>query len=262
MHAFKRMEYTIDDIYALRAELIDGNMYMMNPPGRMHQRLVGEHFMNTYKIKAAIFDMDGTLTDSMYIWDTAGETYLRNCGKEPTPDLRERLRPLSLIQAAELFQREFGITASVEEILKGFDDVVEYEYRHNVTLKPGALNLLELLKGQGIPISIATSSPRRIVLMVLERLGILHYFSHIVTCGDVGCGKDHPAVYDQAAELMGADPTHTAVFEDALHAVRTASKAGYFVIGIYDKSEGINEDKIIPLCSRYVKSLEEVPDSL
>ncbi|MCI9597502.1 MAG: HAD family phosphatase [Firmicutes bacterium] len=210
-------------------------------------------------LKGAIFDMDGTLTDSMYIWDTAGETYLRNQGKVPAPDLREQLRPLSLTQAAELFQVQYGITAPVDEILKGFDGVVENEYRHHVTLKPGALELLEYLKNKGLEMTVATSSPRTIVLMVLKRLGILPYFSHVITCGDVGFGKDHPAVYHRAAELMESDPSHTLVFEDALHAVTTASKAGYFVVGVYDKSEGINEDQIMPLCDLYLKSLTEFP---
>lgn len=216
--------------------------------------------MNTHEIKAAIFDMDGTLTDSMYIWDTAGETYLRNCGKEPAPDLRERLRPLSLPQAAELFQREYGVTASVEEILRGFDAVVEHKYKTNVLLKPGAVRLLKLLKSRGVRMSVASSSPREIVVSTLDRLGILPYFEHIVTCGDVGLGKDHPAVYDRAAELMDAGRDNTAVFEDALHAVKTASGAGYYVIGVYDESEGVNEDQIMPLCSLYVKSLEQVPE--
>lgn len=216
--------------------------------------------MNTHEIKAAIFDMDGTLTDSMYIWDTAGETYLRNCGKEPAPDLRERLRPLSLPQAAELFQREYGVAASVEEILRGFDDVVEHEYKTNVLLKPGAVRLLKLLKSRGVRMSVASSSPREIVVSTLDRLGILPYFEHVVTCGDVGLGKDHPAVYDRAAELMDAGRDNTAVFEDALHAVKTASGAGYYVIGVYDESEGVNEDQIIPLCNLYVKSLEQIPE--
>lgn len=216
--------------------------------------------MNTHEIKAAIFDMDGTLTDSMYIWDTAGETYLRNCGKEPAPNLRERLRPLSLPQAAELFQREYSVTASVEEILRGFDDVVEHEYKTNVLLKPGAVRLLKLLKSRGVRMSVASSSPREIVVSTLDRLGILPYFEHVVTCGDVGLGKDHPAVYDRAAELMDAGRDNTAVFEDALHAVKTASRAGYYVIGVYDESEGVNEDQIMPLCSLYVKSLEQVPE--
>lgn len=216
-----------------------------------------EVMMILEKFRGAIFDMDGTLTDSMYIWDTAGETYLRNHGKEPEPRLRELLRPLSLAQAAELFQKRYGITDSVDEILKGFDEVVENEYRHHVTLKPGALELLQHLKKQGLEMTVATSSPRSIVLMVLKRLGILPYFSHIVTCGDVGFGKDHPAVYDRAAELMGSEPADTLVFEDALHAVTTASKAGYFVVGVYDESEGVDEDKIVPLCDLYLKSLEE-----
>ncbi len=211
------------------------------------------------KFKGAIFDMDGTLTDSMYIWDAAGETYLRNQGKEPEPNLRETLRPLSLVQAAKLFQEQYGIPHSTDEILKGFDAVVENEYRHHVTLKPGAMELLEHLKKQGLKMTIATSSPRQIVLMVLKRLKILPYFSHVVTCGDVGHGKDHPAVYHRAAELMGLDPSSTLVFEDALHAVTTASKAGYFVVGVYDESEGIDEDKIMPLCSLYLKSLAEFP---
>lgn len=209
------------------------------------------------KFKGAIFDMDGTLTDSMYIWDTAGETYLKNHGREPEPNLREKLRPLSLIQAAQLFQEHYGITDSVDEILKGFDEVVEQEYRHHVTLKPGAMELLEYLKKRGLEMAVATSSPRPIVLMVLERLGILSYFSHVVTCGDVGHGKDHPAVYHRAAELMGSDTSNTLVFEDALHAVTTASKAGYFVVGVYDESEGVHEDQIAPLCSLYLKCLTE-----
>ncbi len=207
--------------------------------------------------KGAIFDMDGTLTDSMYIWDTAGETYLRSCGKTPEPGLRERLRPLSLTQAAQLFQQEYGVQASIEEILQGFDLVVEKEYSSNVVLKSGVPALLQQLESAGVTMAVATSSPRSIVTMVLERLGILSYFSHIVTCGDIGLGKDHPDVYDRAAQLMGTDKSNTLIFEDALHAITTASRAGYYVVGVYDDSEGINEDQIIPLCSEYLQSLED-----
>lgn len=210
-----------------------------------------------HEVKAAIFDMDGTLTDSMYIWDIAGETYLKSCGKTPAPNLREQLRPLSLDQAAQLFREEYGLQQSTKEILQGFNRVVEHEYRTNVRLKPGVLPLLNLLKEKGVEMAVATSSPREIVIMVLDRLQILPYFSHIVTCGDVGAGKDHPDVYDRAADQMESTKESTIVFEDALHAITTASSAGYYVIGIYDTSEGINEEKIIPLCSQYLKSLED-----
>lgn len=208
--------------------------------------------------KGAIFDMDGTLTDSMYIWDIAGITYLKQQGKHPAPDLRERLRPLSLPQAAALFQKEYGVTASIEEILHGLKEITEKEYRENVTLKAGVLPLLSDLKAKGVPLAVASSTPRSTVLMVLQRLGILSYFNYVVTCEDVGRGKDDPAVYHRAAALMGTAPAHTLVFEDALHAALTASGAGYCLIGVYDESEGINEDKIIPLCRRYVKSLTQI----
>lgn len=207
------------------------------------------------QFEGAIFDMDGTLTDSMYIWDTAGENYLKSCGKTPHPNLREQLRPLSLSQAAELFQKEYNIAEDVDEILKGFDRVVENEYKTNVILKPGVKELLQNLKNQRVRMAVATSSPREIVSMVLTRLDIAPYFSYIVTCGEVGLGKDHPAVYDRAAELIGTDKTNTIVFEDALHAIITAKEAGYYVVGVYDESEGINEDKIIPLCDQYLKTL-------
>lgn len=210
-----------------------------------------------HEVKAAIFDMDGTLIDSMYIWDMAGEAYLRSCGKTPAPSLREKLRPLSLEQAARLFQEEYDLKQSTREILQGFNRTVEQEYRTNVRLKPGVLPLLNLLKEKGVEMAVATSSPREIVIMVLDRLQILSYFSHIVTCGDVGAGKDHPDVYNRAAEQMGSSRKNTIVFEDALHAITTASSAGYYVIGVYDTSEGINEDKIIPLCSQYLQSLED-----
>lgn len=210
------------------------------------------------RFKGAIFDMDGTLTDSMYIWDMTGITYLKQQGKCPPEDLRQQLRPLSLEQAAELFQKEYGITASTEEILQGFSDIVRKEYQTGVTLKPGVLALLEKLKAQGTVLSVASSTQRDIVTMVLERLGIAHYFSYVVTCGDVGMGKDHPEVYDRAAQLMGTERSNTLVFEDALHAIKTASAAGYYVIGVYDESEGVDEDRIAPLCSQYVRSLEEL----
>lgn len=208
--------------------------------------------------KGAIFDMDGTLTDSMYIWDTAGITYLKQQGKEPEPDLREKLRPLSLPQAASLFQKEYGVTASCGEILQGLKEITEKEYRENVTLKDGVLPLLSDLKANGVLLAVASSSPRSTVLMVLQRLEILSYFDYVVTCEDVGRGKEDPAVYHRAASLMGTDPAHTLVFEDALHAALTASAAGYCVIGVYDESEGVNEDRIRPLCRRYVRSLSQV----
>lgn len=213
-------------------------------------------------IRGAIFDMDGTLTDSMYIWDIAGETYLKNCGKTPAPDLRERLRPLSLTQAAELFRQEYGLKQTIEQILEGFNRTVEHEYQTNVTLKPGVLRLLQTLKKKGVAMSVATSSPKAIVTAVLERLGILSYFSYIITCGEVGLGKDHPAIYNRAAALMKTTKEDTVIFEDALHAITTASSAGYYVVGVYDRSEGIDEDKIIPLCSLYLKSMEDFPYSL
>lgn len=210
--------------------------------------------------KAAIFDMDGTLTDSMHIWDTAGITYLKNKGMTPAPDLRERSRALSLDQVIELYQQEYGIQDSRTQILADFDAIVETEYQH-VSLKSGVPELLRLLSQHQIPMVVATASPLHIVTNTLNRLNILSYFSDVLTCGDIGIGKDHPDIYLKASFLMNSEPAETLVFEDALHAIRTARDAGFYVIGVYDHSEGINEDKIKPLCNEYVKSFTELLDN-
>lgn len=210
--------------------------------------------------KAAIFDMDGTLTDSMHIWDTAGITYLKSKGITPAPDLRERSRALSLDQVIELYRQEYGIQDPREQILADFDAIVETEYQH-VPLKSGVPELLQLLSHHQIPMIVATASPLHIVTNTLKRLNILSYFSEVLTCGDIGIGKDHPDIYLKAASLMGSTPSETLVFEDALHAIRTATDAGFYVIGVYDHSEGVNEDKIKPLCNEYVKSFTELLDN-
>lgn len=210
--------------------------------------------------KAAIFDMDGTLTDSMHIWDTAGITYLKSKGITPAPDLRERSRALSLDQVIELYRQEYGIQDPREQILADFDAIVETEYQH-VPLKSGVPELLQLLSQHQIPMIVATASPLHIVTNTLKRLNILSYFSEVLTCGDIGIGKDHPDIYLKAASLMGSTPSETLVFEDALHAIRTATDARFYVIGVYDHSEGVNEDKIKPLCNEYVKSFTELLDN-
>lgn len=210
--------------------------------------------------KAAIFDMDGTLTDSMHIWDTAGITYLKSKGITPAPDLRERSRALSLDQVIDLYRQEYGIQDSRTQILADFDAIVEAEYQ-KVPLKSGVLELLQLLSQHQIPMIVATASPLHIVTDTLKRLNILSYFSEVLTCGDIGIGKDHPDIYLKAAFLMGSEPAETLVFEDALHAIRTATDAGFYVIGVYDHSEGVNEDKIKPLCNEYVKSFTELLDN-
>lgn len=189
------------------------------------------------KIQCAIFDFDGTLFDSMSVWDSAGEVYLRALGKTPKPSVGEDVRALSLQQAACYFKREYGLPLSEEEIAAGINRTVERFYIHEVLPKPGVLDFLKRMKEAGIHTCIATASDRPLIEAALARCGMTHDFEAVFTCSEVGHGKDSPAIFRTAMAHFGADRGSTVVFEDALHAVQTAKADGFAVAAVWDASE-------------------------
>lgn len=189
------------------------------------------------KIKCAIFDFDGTLFDSMFIWDSVGEIYLRSLGKEPKPSMREDVRALSLYQSACYFRKEYDLSISPEEIMAGINRTIEHFYIHEVLPKPGVVTFLEQMKRAGIPMCIATASDRYQIEAALSRCGMSHYFDAIFTCSEVGHGKDEPVIFREAMEHFGADRSATVVFEDAIHAIQTAKDDGFAVVAVFDNSE-------------------------
>lgn len=188
-------------------------------------------------IKGAIFDLDGTLLDSMFIWDTIGEDYLRSVGKEPHEDLKQTFMTLTLEEAAEYYREHYGVTLSVKEIVDGVNTMVEDIYRTKVTLKSGVADYLAYLKENKVKMCVATVTDRYLVEETLERLGIRHFFSEIFTCGEVGFGKDKPVIYQKALEHLGTKKEETYVFEDLPFALKTAKEDGFRTIGVYDRHE-------------------------
>ena len=202
-------------------------------------------------IKGAIFDLDGTLLDSMFIWDTIGEEYLRSLGKEPHEDLKETFMTLTLEEAAVYYREHYGVTLSVKEIVDGINAMVEQTYRTKVTLKPGISEYLAWLKENGVRMCVATVTDRYLVEETLERLGVRHYFSEIFTCAEVGFGKDKPIIYQKALEHLGTAKDETYVFEDMLFALNTAKTDGFPTVGVYDRHEA-HQDELKELADYYV----------
>ena len=207
-------------------------------------------------IKGAIFDLDGTLLDSMFIWDTIGEDYLRSLGKEPRENLKEAFMTLTLEEAAEYYRAHYGVTLSVKKIVDGVNAMVEEAYRTKVTLKPGIAEYLSWLKDNGVKMCVATVTDRYLAEETLARLGILHFFSEIFTCAEVGFGKDKPIIYQKAQEHLGTAQDDTFVFEDVLFALNTAKADGYPTVGVYDKHEN-TQDKIKILANDYVRDFTD-----
>ena len=202
-------------------------------------------------IKGAIFDLDGTLLDSMFIWDTIGEEYLRSLGKEPHEDLKETFMTLTLEEAAEYYREHYGVTLSVKEIVDGVNAMVEQTYRTKVTLKPGISEYLAWLKENGVRMCVATVTDRYLVEETLERLGVRHYFSEIYTCAEVGSGKDKPVIYQKALEHLGTEKSDTYVFEDLPFALNTAKTDGFPTVGVYDRHEA-HQDELKELADYYI----------
>ena len=193
-------------------------------------------------IQGIIFDFDGTLFDSMFIWDTAGEVYLRSIGKEPEDDLQKILKPMSLLQSAEYVREKYHIPLSVEEIMDGVNRTVEGFYFHTVEPKPGVIDFLEELHRRNIKMCIATATDRYQVEAALQRCGMSHFFSEIFTCTEVGRGKDRPDIFRRAMEYLQTDRSTTVVVEDAYHAIHTAKQDGFLVVGVYDSHENRQQE--------------------
>ncbi len=183
--------------------------------------------------KAAIFDMDGTLLDSMHIWDHMGSSFLRERSIIPPEGIDRKFLSMSIQDAVSYLKTEFGIQDSAEELLAGVDALAMRLYR-SVKPKPGVLEFLTALREKNIPMAVATMSDRCAVEEVLSRTSLLPFFRGIATCGEVGAGKREPAVYDAARLFLGTSREETAVFEDAHFAVRCAKAAGYYTVCVRD----------------------------
>lgn len=207
------------------------------------------------KIKYAIFDFDGTLFDSMFIWDTVGERYLRSLGKEPKPCMCEELSALSFSQAACYFQREYGLSFSVDEIVEGINKNIAHSYAHEILPKAGVVDFLEQMKKAGISMCIATATDRGQIEAALNRCKMGHYFDAIFTCGEVGHGKDEPFIFRKAMAYFGAERSEMIVFEDAIHAVHTAKADGFCVAAVFDESEK-RQNEIRRLSDCYISDFE------
>lgn len=193
-------------------------------------------------IKGAIFDLDGTLLDSMSIWDTIGEDYLRSLGIEPRENLAETFKTFTLEESAEYYRTHYGVTLSVAEIVDGVNGMIEDFYRNTVSLKKGAFEFLAGLAKDGVRMCVATVTDKYLVEAALTRLKVRQYFGEIFTTAEVGCGKNDPRIYRTALAYLGTEKCETLVFEDVLHALMTAKNDGFPVVAVYDRYERCQDE--------------------
>lgn len=185
-------------------------------------------------ITGAIFDVDGTLLDSMQIWNDAGERYLMNLDIKAEPDLGKIMFSMNMVQGAEYLKERYALQFDTDEIINGINSTIQDFYDNQVSLKRGVKQFLSEMRNCDIKITAATSSDRRLIEKAMDRLEILTFFNRIFTCSEVGTGKSKPDIYYAANQYMDTEISNTWVFEDAYYAIKTVKNAGFRIAGVYD----------------------------
>ena len=209
------------------------------------------------RLQGAIFDMDGTLLDSMGAWNSLADRLMAELGFPGDPTLSELIQSMSMHQAAEIIREQYGLRQTVEEIIALSDRLMEDFYRNHVQAKPGVEEFLSILKMEGVWMYVATATNRHLVEAGLRRTGLDRYFRGILTCGEAGKGKDDPLIFEKCLTRMRCQTRDCVVFEDALYAVRTAKGAGFRVAAVYDAFSEADQPELKALADYYVQSFED-----
>lgn len=207
------------------------------------------------KIKGAIFDMDGTLVDSLAFWGEFwrefGIRYMGKDGYFPPDEVNNAIKTMVYSQGVKYIYKACALTVSAAEFVEFSEYMIESFYKNKATVKAGAVELLEHLKMLGVPMCVASATDLKYVKVAIRSTGLEGYFDNVLSCEQVGKGKDSPEIYYEAAKVLGTEIADTCVFEDSCVALETAQRAGFKTVGVYDK-HNFGHDRLKKASQLYV----------
>lgn len=194
--------------------------------------------------KGLIFDVDGTLLDSMPMWANLDIEYLESLGHKPEPNFHNKVKTMTILDASIYIRDLFNIKKDAEVIAKEITDIAYDYYANKLLVKPGVYELMKYLKEKGYNLVVATANEYDMCEKALIRNDVMKFMDGLVTCSMVGYSKQRPDVYIKASQIAVADIEECVVFEDSYFAITTAKNAGFSVVGVYDEAEKENWDKV------------------
>lgn len=206
-------------------------------------------------MKVALFDVDGTILNSMGAWENLGRQFLKTKGIDTSKNINNILYPMTSLEAASYLKNHYQLNDSIQEILESFHKDLYNYYANEVQLKDGIIDILEGLKNNGYKLFIASSSTKELITKSFERLNIKKYFNEIFTYDNLRIPKSDEAFYVTISRKIKAEPTDIIVFEDNTLAAKAAKKSGMTVVGIYDKHTRGNLEENV---HKYVEKWEDL----
>ena len=217
--------------------------------------------MLNFDFDAAIFDMDGTLLDTMRYWRYTSLEYLLAHQLPVRPEDLARMEwTSSRALVKEIAEREGFDMGSWQTMVGELEEFMNRHYLHDAKRRENVPELLERLRGMGKPMCVATGAPRQYARNGLSRLGILKYFEFVTDCYEFGMDKSQPEYFEEVARRLGTKPEKCVVFEDALYAMKSAKTAGCRVVAIEDSTARLQRDEIRAIADRYILNYSDLLD--
>ena len=212
------------------------------------------------QVEAVLFDLDGTLVDSMWMWGKVDEEFFENEGMKMPSDFQRQIEGMGFTEVCVFMKEKYKFNLTPQEIGDRLNQMASYKYQHEIKTKEGAVEFVKELKKRGIKTGICSSQSRFLITSCVESNGILQYIDTIKTACEVAQGKPAPDIYIAAAKELNVDPSKCLVFEDLPNGIKAGKSAGMRVCAVFDLFSQPNEAEIRKLANYYIKSFNQVLD--
>jgi HAD superfamily hydrolase (TIGR01509 family) len=212
----------------------------------------------TMKVEGMIFDLDGTLIDSMPAWENIGSDFLKKHGIAPPDDLNETIKIMSFAESARYFIEFYGVAMTEAQVGDEINGMIRENYAKHIALKPFVKEALDQYLNQGIKMAILTATHKTLTELVLRRFGLLDHFEFILTSGMTGLPKSQPEIYHQAVAQLKLPAQQITIFEDSLHCIQAARASGCQIAGVFDEASKNDWEEIKKIADCTIMSFKEL----